>query len=519
MNPTTSHPEYDAALPAWLRARDVLAGEDAVKSRGTKYMPRLDDQSDEEYAAYLARGAFFNATARTRDAFQGLVFRKPAEVKAPPQCVNDVDLAGTHAEDWCRWVLGEVIGVGRCGTVVDWCEAESRAYVANYQAEAVVNWRVERRNGRPVLSLVVVAETVLEDTDDLFAPKPVEQWRVLRLEPEGCVVEVWRRQKDGQRTPDRGEKGCGEDNWVIAERWEPRRRGKRLPFVPFVFHGPRHARPDVDKLPLADLISVNLDHYRLDVDYKHGMHFTALPTAWVAGFEKGDTLRIGSRTAWVSETPGSSAGYLEFKGQGLDSFVSALERDERLMAAQGARMLQSEKRVGETVETIELRQSGENSVLGHIVTSVAASLTHALQLVVWWEGTGETPREVGTNEAQVALNTDFSTRGLTAQELSAVVAAWESAGTQWDASVVGWADVTLTLAFNHGPWPVAALEVFCIIDGGEEGPVGTVASTATAFTHGSVAQGESSLSYRVRYRNGGVIGPVCAWFPWDIALP
>jgi hypothetical protein len=94
-----------------------------------------------------------------------------------------------------------------------------------------------------------------------------------------------------------------------------------------------------------------------------------------------------------------------------------------------------------------------------------------------------------------------------------------SAVTQWDASVVGWADVQLTLAFNHGPWPVATLDVFCIIDGGEEGPVGTVASTATSFTHGSVAQGESSLSYRARYRNGGVIGPVSAWFPYDISLP
>jgi RNA polymerase sigma-70 factor (ECF subfamily) len=28
---------------------------------------------------------------------------------------------------------------------------------------------------------------------------------------------------------------------------------------------------------------VNLDHYRLDTDYKHGIHFTALPSAWVTG--------------------------------------------------------------------------------------------------------------------------------------------------------------------------------------------------------------------------------------------
>lgn len=46
-----THPEYDQALPDWLRARDVMAGEDAVKSAGEKYLPRLDSQSDEEFLA------------------------------------------------------------------------------------------------------------------------------------------------------------------------------------------------------------------------------------------------------------------------------------------------------------------------------------------------------------------------------------------------------------------------------------------------------------------------------------
>jgi hypothetical protein len=32
---------------------------------------------------------------------------------------------------------------------------------------------------------------------------------------------------------------------------------------------------------------VNVDHYRLDADYKHGMHFTALPTAWVRAWQSG----------------------------------------------------------------------------------------------------------------------------------------------------------------------------------------------------------------------------------------
>ena len=91
--------------------------------------------------------------------------------------------------------------------------------------------------------------------------------------------------------------------------------------------------------------------------------------------------------------------------------------------------------------------------------------------------------------------------------------------TQWDASVPGWADVTLTLAFNHGSWPVATLEIFWTLDGGAEGLAGTVASTATSFGHGSVTQGESSLVYRARYRDGGTLGPFSAAFPWEISLP
>ena len=37
----STHADYDLMLPAWLRARDVFAGEDAVKAAGVKYLPRL----------------------------------------------------------------------------------------------------------------------------------------------------------------------------------------------------------------------------------------------------------------------------------------------------------------------------------------------------------------------------------------------------------------------------------------------------------------------------------------------
>ena len=76
----STHADYNAKALEWSRARDVLSGEDAVKAAGKKYLPRLDAQSDDEYAAYMARASFFGATARTHGEYLDLVFRRAPAV-------------------------------------------------------------------------------------------------------------------------------------------------------------------------------------------------------------------------------------------------------------------------------------------------------------------------------------------------------------------------------------------------------------------------------------------------------
>jgi hypothetical protein len=126
----STHPDYDAAAAAWQRARDVLAGEDAIKAATERYLPRLEAQSDDDYRTYKARATFFNATARTLEALVGLVFRADLSLKVPEGAsllakamaafVADVDLAGTPLTSYAKHVVGEVIAVGRGGTLVDW---------------------------------------------------------------------------------------------------------------------------------------------------------------------------------------------------------------------------------------------------------------------------------------------------------------------------------------------------------------------------------------------------------------
>ena len=392
----STHPDYAAAAPVWSRARDVLAGEDAVKEAGAKYLPRLDSQNEEEYAAYKARASFFGATARTLEEYLDLVFRRaPAlglgERKALRAFADDCDLWGLDFVRYSRRVVGEVLSLGRGGSLVLWDESAKRPCVSFWRAEDIANWKVERAG-----QVVTLVEVVLRDSGRL---------RVLKLVDCACIQEFWKQ--DGEA-------------WVLDESATLKRDGTVLSFIPFVFHGPRGSRPEPDRLPLADIIAANLDHYRLDADFKHGLHFAALPTAWVSGFDKGATLRIGSSAAWVSDAADASAGFLEFSGAGLAHIERAMERVERRMALLGARMLEVTAPDGES----SVAQRGELCGLGNVVASLNQSLTRVLQLAHWWIEGGE--RVSDAPGVAFTMNTDLSARAISGESLTAVVAAWRA---------------------------------------------------------------------------------------------
>jgi hypothetical protein len=316
-----------------------------------------------------------------------------------------------------------------------------------YRAEDILNWREERINGRLQLTLVVLREVLAQRQQpinktsnepntprfdgsngctglDVFEARRVEQIRVLRLVQDSghwhYVVELW-----GQLN----EQGDGPS---LLETVVPLRRGKPLPNIPFVFHGPNLSRAGVEESPISDIVAANLDHYRMNVDFKHGMHYTALPTAWVAGFDKDVVLRIGASTAWVTDTIGATAGFLEFKGDGLRTFERAMDRVERLLAVLGARLLESQKRVSESAEALQLRQAGESSVIAGLAVAVSHSLNHALHWAYWWHSTEEHPDQISSDDVMIEMNRDFDVVRLTGKEIQSLVAAWQAMAISQD---------------------------------------------------------------------------------------
>ena len=457
---TSFHPLYSEFAPKWNRMRDVLAGEDKVKAQGEKYLPKLTGQTDDEYNAYKTRAEFFDATSRTHSGLLGLIFENDPSVIVPKECeewLDDVTLTGTTFFGFAKHVTDQVLAVARFGIYVDFDADAGRSYFVGYTTEQIINWRTERRKGKQFVTMVVLKETVGEVNADPFVEESKDRYRVLTLEAETdggepiFKVRIYERREVAPAAPkstDTGKRAraaraarVGNDDELMKEMtdkkqtipaegdWEiteirPVIRGTPLKFIPFTFVGVTRNEAEPERPPLEGVATCNLSHYRTSADLEHGRHFTGLPTAWVAGFDTDEELRIGSATAWITKEPNAKAGFLEFTGQGLKALETAMTDKEKRMAVLGARLLEQQKKDAETAETLKLRQAGESSVLASIATTVGEALTAALRFLDYWR-TGGAELETDPAKISAEMNTEFVAVELTPQAITALVSAWQ----------------------------------------------------------------------------------------------
>lgn len=419
--PDYIHPDYKHWAEKWKRCRDAVRGQDAVHAAGTQYLPRLTEQTEVEYDAYLKRTPYFNATGRTLNGLLGMVFRKDPHTEVPVAMepyLEDITLSGLTMNGMARQVLSEVEEVGRCGVLVEFprvdqqptnlaqaLAANLRPYATLYKAESIINWRVQRINNQMMPTLIVLAEQV--EQMGVFYSEMVDQIRVLTLASGFYEVVLY------QRTSTSGD-------YVEVDRFTPLMNGQPMGMIPFYAFGPDELSLTVQCPPMLDLVDLNLSHYRTNADLEHGAHFTGLPTPMLAGFQFGENeaFRIGSGAGVVSPDPSAKWGFLEFTGQGLGALERLLDRKEAQMAAIGARMLAPEKAQAEAAQTVMLRHGGETSILASQARLVSVGLQQMLDLMRTWAGIA--------GECVYRLNTDYMPVKMTAQELTALVQSWQS---------------------------------------------------------------------------------------------
>ena len=116
--------------------------------------------------------------------------------------------------------------------------------------------------------------------------------------------------------------------------------------------------------------------------------------------------------------PQAKAFFLTLDASGLGELREALVQKEQAMSVLGARLLSVEKRGIESAQTASIHRAGENSVLASIAQSISISLTHTLELLRDWSG--------NTGDISIVLNKEFTPNAMTAQDLQALVASWQS---------------------------------------------------------------------------------------------
>ena len=211
---SSHHPDYDRMSPKWKRCEDMADGQDAIHEAGETYLPRLKDQTDDDYKAYKLRAGVFNATWRTISGMVGMVMRLPPVVEVPAAVepfTEDITLSGIPLVSFAQTVLEEAIEKGRVGILVDSPAVQSatgtmptladalaqniRPTMQMYAAESIINWRVERLNNVMKLTLVVLEEAE-EVVKDEWTSKSEKRWRELALVEGVYRVRMFKREGD-----------------------------------------------------------------------------------------------------------------------------------------------------------------------------------------------------------------------------------------------------------------------------------------------------------------------------------
>lgn len=420
----TLHPQYEKMLPLWEKCMDAVEGEDAVHKASTKYLPKLRAEDDKDYNARLARTPFFNATWRTISGLKGMIFRKDAVFEEPPALesyLKDVDMAGTPLDMFSQSLVEDVLTVGRSGVLVDYPPAVEpgatvtvaqaaklgmRPMLQKYNAVDIINWKTSRIGNVVKLTLVVLMEKASVEGDDEFAQDAETRYRVLDIVEGVYRQRVYRINKDDK------EEQVGGDLFPLMNN-------KPMDKIPFVFFGADDSTADPDSPPLLDLVQMNFHHYTVSADYEHGCHWSGLPTLFVFGLQ-GDTdkpIYIGGAAANCVQDPQGHAEYAQVDS-GFDALQHNLEQKENQMAILGARMLESKKSAVEAAETLKQRSAGEQSQLAGMAVIISLCMTRVLSIFAQWAGVDA--------EIDYQLNRDFDVSGMSAQELTALVAAWQS---------------------------------------------------------------------------------------------
>lgn len=409
---------------------DCVRGETAIKARRDKYLPfpslQLDDAARLRYTNYITRAHFYNVAKRTLVGLVGQIFMRDPVIEIPDlmdPIKEDATGSGVALDQLAKEACTYVLALGRAGLFTDYPKTDApatradleegkiRPIITLYGPQQVINWRTIKKGAHEFLSLVVIEEEYLEETDE-FMDNVKKQWRVLRLDDAGNYFQqIWR---DDQSLP--------------FETINPRDANDQpLKEIPFSFVGAYNNNSKPDDPPLYDLAALNVAHYRNSADYEESCFiagqptpfFTGLTEDWLRDQLKG-TIALGSRAA-IPLPVGGNAGLLQAAPNSMP--FEAMQHKERQMVALGAKLVEV-RTVQRTAKEAEQEESSELSTLSNVAKNVGAAFQKTLQ---WSASFAGVPAE----NIKYNLSSEFDLTKLSPEERRQTLEEWQAGAISW----------------------------------------------------------------------------------------
>jgi len=391
--------EYIDKALQWKVVRDCVEGEIAIKKGGEIYLPRLPEQSDQAYKAYLERPKFFDGTSRTAEGLHGNIFaRNPVqsgEIGDPfKELLKNVDGSGTVIDQFASNSTWDTMQTNWGCILVDHptveegtskAESKARAYLKWYAAETMIRWRYSVEGGISRLTLVVLREDQEEENpEDEFDVITTEAYRVLSFDEDGYYIQrIFTKDADAPN-------GFAESEPIYAQI-----DGEKLTVIP-CFTCPGEVP---EKSMLLGMAFENIGFYQKSADFENGLHFTGCPTPVAINMPQpkdkdGNPIAVklgAGEFLFIYGGAGvnADAKFLEFTGQGLGQLRNALNDSLDRMAKLGIQAIGAEKKAAETAEVASIHRSAENGLLGAFARNMSDKITQAVRFMAKWNGIAE----------------------------------------------------------------------------------------------------------------------------------
>ena len=412
-----THPLYDAQTQNWQFVADFYAGTQAVKDKGTTYLPAtaghvldgITTATDVGMVNYIRYKEFAVVPDYVREAvesMQGYLHRKPATFELPDAMKYMLEKA-TPSGDSLQMLLALIteqqLKSGRVGLLLDLPlqgSVSQLPYIALYNGDTILNWDsgVTFGKGNENLNLVVLNESNYRREG--FNWKYEYNFRVL-------VLGDMEANEPGEAAYRVGVFGA-DDNLNNIQFVEPSYKGERLSEIPFVFVNSSGNKAEPCDPPLLGLTFLVQSIYRGEADYRYGLHLQAQDTLVIVNGQQDEITRVGAGSK-IEVQLGGDAKYIGVSSTGLPEQRLALEAQRREAMQKVGLLLTSVGSV-ESDATLKTKVSSQTITLTSIVTAAATGLQRILRIQAKWMG--EDPDKV-----VVVPNTEFIEVVLAGDEL------------------------------------------------------------------------------------------------------